>query len=167
MFKAGDIVVHPKYGLRAVKAITENILPDLKGPVYVLRLKRPIPGRFQLLISGEKIKKSGVRYPIGKNEVSQVFQALEDNPKNHLKVYKKEYSIIKEKVYSGNIYKIAEVIRDLEKQNHYESLRVKKDLLQSAREILIEEIMHVQCISKDKVNKLVDNALRKNKKKSR
>lgn len=163
MFKVKDIVIHPGHGVCKITAIAKDILPNIKGPVYVLKPITPTTGQFRLLIAEDKIEVSGLRYPIRKNEVPRLFRILEDSPNDILEDRKKGYPITKEKIYSGDIYKIAEAIRDLENQNNYGTSRLRDDLLQFARKILTEEISHVQGISKDKVNKLIEDALKRKK----
>ena len=165
MFKVNDVVMHSAHGLCKIATITEDILNDVKGPVYVIRPTVPVSGQFRILIAEKNIKSSGVRYPIKKNKLPELFKVLESSPKDILEDCNKEYPKTKEKVYKGDSYKIAESIRDLENQLNHEPFRVKRDLLEHAIKILILEVSYVKGVSKIEANNIIETALRENKKK--
>lgn len=161
MFSIGDTVIHPNHGIRKVESIQNDISTEAKRLIYVLKPNKPIPGNFRLLIPKETIKSSGVHYPINKSKIPSVLQVLEDEPNGLSEDYTRGYDLSKEKIQSGNLYKTAEALRDLEKQKDHKSYSIKEQLLQSARKILVEEISYVKGIHKYEAEELVDNALQK------
>ena len=160
MFKIGDMLIHPGHGACKVDAIQKDASPDISGTMYVLRPKGSAPGNFKILIAEEKIKKSGVRYPISQNQLSRVLQILKDEPDGFFEDSENGYHLTKEKVQSGNPYKIAKAIRILKKDDKHKYSSIKEELLQLAKKKLIDEIAHVKRISKEETNGLIENALR-------
>lgn len=163
MFKVGDIVMHPGCGICKIigKAYNKDSQSSRGEIKYVLTPKKPLPGNFELLISEDKLEECGVRYPIDKHEIPQVFQIFKKNPNDLSDDSKSGYPLTKEKIKTGDIYKIAEVIRDLEARNSSFFFLNSNSLLQSARNIFIEEIAFVETGSKSNIEELIDDTLRK------
>lgn len=156
MFKVKDTVIHPKYGICKITAMRD----DKQGRAYVLKPKRYIPGNFKVLIHEKKIENSGVRHPIKKSKISDILRILGGEPNNISEDCKNGYPLTRERILSNNLYRITEAVRDIEKQNRH-SL-VKEDLLQSARQTLVEEIAYVKRLPKDKVDRLIGSTLKSN-----
>jgi len=163
MFRVGDIVMHPGCGICKVIGMTCNkdSQPKAEEIKYVLKPKKPLPGDFELLISEEKLGECGVHYPIDKHQIPQVFQIFKKNPNDLSDDSKSGYPLTKEKIKTGDIDKIAEVIRDLEARDSSVFFSNSNSLLQSARNIFIEEIAFVEAGSKSNIEKLIDDMLRK------
>lgn len=160
MFKIGDTVIHPGHGPCKVDAIQKDVQSDINGTTYILKPKGSAPGNFRILIAEEKIKKSGVRYPIGQNQISRVLQILKNEPDRSFGNSANGYHLTKEKIQSGNPYKIAKAIRILEKDDNHKYSSIKEELLQSAKKKLIDEIAYVKRFSKEEASMLVKNTLR-------
>ncbi len=161
MFKIGDTVIHPNHGVCKVESIQNDVSTEAKRLIYVLKPNKPIPGNFRLLIPKEAIKGSGVHYPVSKSKIPSILQVLEDEPNDLSEDYTRGCDLSKEKIQSGNLYKTAEALRDLEKQKGHKSYSIKDQLVQSAKKILIEEISYVKSIHKYEAEELIDNALQK------
>lgn len=157
MFHVGDTVIHPGHGICRVEAIQNY----QNKPLYVLKLKgRPAPGDFKILVHEGNVKTIGLRHPISKNKVSAVFRILRKKSGDISKDSDNGYPLTREKVQSGNLYKIAEVVRDMEKQRGSSHISARKGLLASASSLITEEIAFVKKISKDRAQELIDNALK-------
>lgn len=154
MFEIKDTVIHPTHGVCEIYAIQNR----KKQSVYVLRPEKPLPGDFKILIPKTDVENSGVRYPITKRKIVCIFRILAKKPDNVSQDSKKGFPLVKKKIQSGNLYKIAEVIRDL-KGGMYPSTR-KEYLLECAKSMLIEEIAYVRHIPKNRVNKSINRALK-------
>lgn len=157
MFNVGDIIIHPGCGVSKV----EEIQNDTEGRIYILKPKKSAPGNFRIMIPEKTIEESGVHYPVKKNKIPEILEVLEKEPNDLFEDHKTGYKSTKEKLQSGNLYKTAEVLRDLKNEsgNAYSSTR--ESLLESARKVLVEEIAYVYGVSKDEVEKWIDSALKK------
>lgn len=161
MFTIGDTVIHPNHGICKVESIQNDITTEAKRLIYVLRPNKPAPGNLRLLVPQEAIQSSGVHYPLQKGKTGSILQVLEDQPNDISEDYTRGYDLTKEKIQSGNLYKTAEALRDLEKQESHKSYSIKEQLAKSARKMLVEEIAYVRSISKYEVEELINSSLYK------
>ncbi len=140
MFKIGDQVVHPLHGAGIVEAIETR--GDKKEKYYVLRL---FSGSLKVLVPAGRAGQIGVRQVIDKREIAGVFSVLgeEDRPAS-LSNWNHRYRANLQKIRTGNIFAVAEVVRSLMRQELRKGLSSgEKRMLDSAMQILISEIATV------------------------
>jgi RNA polymerase-interacting CarD/CdnL/TRCF family regulator len=167
MYKIGDIVHYPGHGICTIKTIFDKDKVN-GGPTYILK---PINASFKfqgLVLTHKKAKDIGVHYLINKDEAEKVYEILKENPSNLPKNRMKAYLGIKEKIYSGDIFKVTEAIRDLEDSKDIFFILVKSSLEHKAKKILIDELSEVNDISPkeaaDSINKTLLKAKEERKK---
>lgn len=158
MFKVGDIVIHPGQGVCRIKDI---IKASQEGAMYVIKPNKPVPGDFKILVGKNQIEECGIHHPINKRKIPEVLDVLEKEPNDLSEDGQKGFPAAKKKVQNGNLCDAAEALRDLEKcsENKYSS--IKDSLMQAAKKELIEEISYVKKLSKEKVDKLIDERLKR------
>ncbi|MBO8129340.1 MAG: CarD family transcriptional regulator [Peptococcaceae bacterium] len=158
MFKIGDKVVYPMHGAGIIESIEEKEILGEKQQYYVLRL--PI-GSMRVMVptaSGENI---GLRQVIDRKEVQKVFGVLKDHSSSPMPGnWNRRYRANLEKIKSGNIYKVAEVVRNLARREREKGLSSgEKRMLESARQILISELVLAAEIEEDKARTMLDEML--------
>lgn len=163
MFKIGDTVIHPVHGFCSVKSIAQDKHLDMNDCVFILKLRKSLPGDLKILVPSNKIKESGIRYPVNKHKIPYILNVLENPQEKLITNNTKSYFTVKEKIRSGDIYRIAEVVRDLKKNNNAEVAQERNKLAQTAGNKLVNEIAYSVKISKDKAKDLVTKALKKRK----
>ncbi|MFQ5952308.1 MAG: CarD family transcriptional regulator [Candidatus Omnitrophota bacterium] len=165
MFKMGDTVIHPVHGFCSVKSVAQGAPPDIDGCVFVLKPGKSSPGDFKILLSADEVEKSGIRYPVDKEKILDVLMILKSDPEELTDDSGKRYFALEEKIRSGDIYKIAEVVRDLKRGNNQSVLQKMSSIAQLARGKLVDEISYVRKASLKEANRLIDNALKAKSKK--
>ncbi|MDI6709784.1 MAG: CarD family transcriptional regulator [Thermoanaerobacterales bacterium] len=157
MFKIGDKVVYPMHGAGVIEAIEEKEILGERHQYYVLRL--PI-GNMKVMVptsSGEGI---GLRQVIGMEEVQEVFGILKSNSTQMPGNWNRRYRANLEKIKSGNIYEVAEVVRNLARREREKGLSSgEKRMLDSARQILISELVLATELEEDKARTILDQML--------
>lgn len=157
MFKIGDKVVYPMHGAGVIEAIEEKEILGERQQYYVLRL--PI-GNMKVMVptsSGEGI---GLRQVIGMEEVQEVFGILKSNSTQMPGNWNRRYRANLEKIKSGNIYEVAEVVRNLARREREKGLSSgEKRMLDSARQILISELVLATELEEDKARTILDQML--------
>gem|GEM_PF-6432639 len=146
-----------------MKATAQDIHPDIDGRVFILKPFKPSPGDFKILLSANEVKKAGVRYPVDKKEVSSILKVLENSPKELMDNSEKAYSIAREKIRSGDIHKIVEVVRDMAKEDNLTFTQEENKLAETACARLTEEIAFSVKIPKNEARSLVEGSLKKQK----
>ena len=116
MFNVGDKIVYPMHGAGTIDSIEEKDILGEKQSYYILRM----PGEVKVMIPTAKAAEVGVRNIIDKQSAEKVIGILEQDETQMDKNWNKRYRDNMEKMKSGDIYEVADVVRNLsfkQKQN--------------------------------------------------
>lgn len=154
MFKIGDKVVYPMHGAGVVEAIEEREILGESKQYYVLRL--PI-GNMKVMVPTSSGEEVGLRGVIDQEEVQKVFGLLKDEVTSMPVNWNRRYRANLEKIKSGNIYEVAEVVRNLACRDRERGLSSgEKRMLESARQILISELVLATELEEEKARTMLD-----------
>jgi len=139
MFKIGDVAVYPAHGVAVVENIENKEISGSSHIFYILRL---LENDMTIMIPQDNAPNVGLRGVIPRGEVSEVYKILKKKRTRAAKqTWNRRHRKYMEKIKSGSIYEIAEVLRDLY------LLKLNKDLsfgerkvLDTARSLLIKEL---------------------------
>ena len=155
MFSVGDRVVYPMHGAGVIEAIEEKEILGAKKNYYVMKL--PL-GEMKVLIPIDNISQVGLRGVIEKNEVSQVFVVLQGEQPEMSANWNRRYRNHLEKIKSGDIYEVAEVVRNLMLRDREKGLSTgESKMLDTARQILISELILVQGVEQAEITTVLDD----------
>ncbi|MDH7577110.1 MAG: CarD family transcriptional regulator [Bacillota bacterium] len=152
MFKVGDQVVHPMHGAGVIETVESR--GEEKKEYYVLRL---FSGNLKVLIPAEKADQIGVREVINENQIPGVLKVLAkvDQSKSALN-WNHRYRANLEKIRTGNVFAVADVVRNLMRQELNKGLSSgEKRMLESARQILVSELVLAGKMDPEKVESLI------------
>ncbi len=154
MFNVGDNVVYPMHGAGVIEAIEEKeILGDSKR-YYVMKM--PI-GEMKVMIPMDNVERIGLREVIAKGEVNEVFQVLKSPDEITSANWNRRYRANMDKIKSGSIFKVAEVIRSLIIREKEKGLSTgERKMLDTAKQILMSELIMVQDLDKTEVLKYLE-----------
>ncbi|MEW6080828.1 MAG: CarD family transcriptional regulator [Bacillota bacterium] len=157
MFKVGDKVVYPMHGAGVIEAIEEKeILGEYKR-YYVMRL--PI-GEMKVMIPTSNVEGIGLREVIDEQEVEKVFDVLKASKGKMSTNWNRRYRANLEKIKSGDIYEVAEVVRNLAIRDKEKGLSTgERKMLDSARQILVSELVLAKGIEESQANVILDEVL--------
>jgi len=108
MFSVGDKIVYPMHGAGTIDSIEEKDILGEKQSYYILRM----PGDVKVMIPTAKAEEVGVRNVIDKSSAEKVISVLEQNETDMDKNWNKRYRDNMDKMKSGDIYEIADVVRN-------------------------------------------------------
>ncbi|MDD4109702.1 MAG: CarD family transcriptional regulator [Prolixibacteraceae bacterium] len=157
MFKIGDKIVYPMHGAGIIEGIEEKEILGEKRNYYVLRM--PI-GEMKVMVPIANVDTIGLRKVIDDDEVSKVFNILrqEDSPMSDN--WNRRYRNNMEKIKSGNVYELAEVVRNLAARDKEKGLSTgEKKMLDSARQILLSELVLAKDEEEDHIKNLLQQYL--------
>ncbi len=155
MFSVGDRVVYPMHGAGIIESIEEKEILGAIKKYYVMKL--PL-GEMKVLIPIDNIALVGLRGVIEKDEVSQVFVILQGDQPEMSTNWNRRYRNHLEKIKSGDIYEVAEVVRNLMLRDREKGLSTgESKMLDTARQILISELILVQGQESAHLNTILDN----------
>lgn len=158
MYKVGDKVVYPMHGAGVIEAIEEKEVLGERRQYYILRL--PV-GDMKVMIpisgSGNGI---GLREVIDDDGVEKVMSILGEESTTMSGNWNRRYRANLEKIKSGDIYKVAEVVRNLFKRDKEKGLSSgERKMLESARQILLSELVLAVEVEEEKAQTLIEKAL--------
>jgi len=157
VFKIGDRVVYPMHGAGIIEAIEErDFLGEMKE-YYVMKL--PFGG-MKVMVPMNNVANIGLRQVVGMAEIDKVFNILKDRQKIVVTTWNRRVKANMDKIKSGDIYEVAEVVRNLALQDKEKKLSTgERRLLENARQILISEMVLVQNMEEQKVAILINELL--------
>ena len=164
MFKIGDKVSHPSFGVGNIKNIEEKKVLGKRENYYVLNL---LVNEMTLMIPVSKAKEIGLRHIIDPKAIPEILDILgtkidEDMEEN----YKQRIKSQAEMVDSGDILKVAQVVKNYIHRDSQEKLSsTERGLYERARKILTAEISVACNIEKNKAKYLIKDAINKSGKK--
>ncbi len=156
MFNVGDKIVYPHHGAGIVERIEEKIVNGQKKTFFVLSL---CGGDLKVTVPEESTQSVGLRSVISKKEVKMVLEVLSQEQSQMPTNWNHRYKKNRDKLRSGSIYEVAEVVRNLTIREREKGLSTgEKRMLNQARQILLSEIIYVLNIDNDKAMSMLEEA---------
>jgi len=155
-FSIGDKVVHPQHG----------------AAIIVKKVKQTVAGNrqdyFQLEIATDQLTvfvpiasiEDTIRPVINKNQARKVFSLFKEPPQEAGSNWSRWYKVLNEKMTSGDIYQVAEVVRDLTYSQQTKGISpALKRMLSKARLTLTSELRFALNVDEEEATKKLDRAL--------
>jgi CarD family transcriptional regulator len=156
-FKVGDTVVYPHHGAAQIDAIETR---TIKGRIMEYLVLRVAQGDLVVRVPAENVDLVGVRDVVGKEGLEHVFDVLRQPHTEEPTNWSRRYKANSEKLASGDVIRVAEVVRDLSRRDAERGLSAgEKRMLANARHILISELALAEQTNEDKAEALLDEVL--------
>ena len=156
MFNVGDKIVYPMHGAGVIDAIEEKDILGEKQAYYILKM----PGEVKVMVPTAKAEEIGVRSIIDKSSAEKVFRVLESDETEMSMNWNKRYRDNMDKMKSGDIYKIADVVRNLSFKQKEKGLSTgEKKMLNNAKQILVSELVLTEHATQDEIEQMVDSKI--------
>ena len=158
MFNIGDKVVYPMHGAGIIQDIEEKNILGEKTAYYIIKM----PGEVKVMVPTAKEEEIGMRNIIDGETASKVFQVLETDSTEMSLNWNKRYRDNMEKMKSGDIYEVADVVRNLSFKQKERGLSTgEKKMLLNAKQILVSELTLAENAQKEAIEELVDSKIDK------
>lgn len=154
VFEIGAKVVYPMHGAGVIESIEEReVLGELQR-YYIMRM--PI-GDMKVMIPVNNVEGIGLREVVNGEELKRVFEILRDQKTKMSTNWNRRYRANLEKIKSGDIYEVAEVVRNLAHRDREKGLSTgERKMLDNARQILISELVLAQGIAETAARNVLD-----------
>ncbi len=157
VFDIGDKVVYPHHGAAIVERREVKEVKGEKREYLVLRLAY---GDLILNVPIDNTEGVGLREVINDEEVEEVFAVLRKKEARMPTNWSRRYKNHSEKLRSGDIYQVAEVVRNLSIRDKDKGLSAgEKRMLGRARQILVSELTFALNVNEEQAEKRLDEAL--------
>lgn len=156
-FNIGDRVVYPMHGAGIIEAIEEKEVLGERHRYYIMKL--PI-GEMKVMIPMDNVEEIGLREIIDDEGVAKVFDILRGEMSSMSQNWNRRYRANMEKIKSGDIFEVAEVVRNLAIRDREKGLSTgERKMLDNARQILVSELVLAQGATEEQVETTLENLL--------
>jgi CarD family transcriptional regulator len=138
-FKVGDKAVYPAQGVAEVVSIEERDIAGARQRFYVLRI---LDTDRRIMVPVKNAQTVGLRQVISEDEIREIFEILRERTVAFdNQTWNRRYRGFMDKIKTGSIYDVAEVMRDLYRLKAEKSLSFgEKRMLDTARTLIVKEI---------------------------
>jgi len=156
-FEAGDKVIYPNHGLGIVERIEEKTILGTTCGFYHLRI---VANDTTVLVPVSNVDGVGLRRAISDEEVERLFGLLGDGKIDNHQNWKGRFKDNSDKMRSGSIYEVADVLKSLTFLAKSKSLSFReKRMLDRAKFLIISEVSEVMRETAAAIEGRVDRAL--------
>jgi CarD family transcriptional regulator len=158
-FKVGDKVVYPHHGAATIIKKERIDFDGEKQDYFVLEVATD---QLTVRVPTVKALDLGVRPVISKTVARRVFATFKDDPQEAGSNWSRWYKLLTEKINSGDIFQVAEVVRDLTYAQQIKGISpALKRMLAKARLIIVSELRFALVLEEEEAIKRLDRALPK------
>ncbi|MFM9018329.1 MAG: CarD family transcriptional regulator [Actinomycetota bacterium] len=157
MFEVGDKVVYPHHGAGTVLAKEVHEIRGERREYLTIEILQP---QMTVMVPCENAETAGLRPVINERAVNEVLAVLAADGSEMPAQWNQRFKRNQEKLRSGDILELAEVVRNLERRAQDARLSPgEMQMLERARRVLVSELMYARNIDEDTANKLIDDVL--------
>ena len=158
-FKAKDYVVYPKHGVGQILSINNKTIGGIEVQCYDIKFEK------DKAVGLLPINKQSHLRPLSTvNQVNKSISILKGKPKIKRSMWSRRAQEYEQKITSGKIYDLAEVVRDLNKGDDLmvDQSYSERQLFEKAYERILSEFQIVLNLSYEDIQKKLNKALRRN-----
>jgi CarD family transcriptional regulator len=159
VFKIGDKAVYPGHGVGVIDAIESKQISGREHTFYILRI---LENGMTIMIPRDNIEAVRLREVIRKIDVSKVIHILKDRDVTvDNQTWNRRYREYMEKINTGSIYEIAEVLRDLHLLKADKELSFgERKIMDTAKNLLVKELAIARDVKESDILKEINTIFR-------
>jgi len=158
-FKVGEKLVYPNHGVTVVEQIGESPIMGAGDVYYHLRL---LGNNSRLMVPTQNTDRVGLRRLYQQKEIRSLFSLLEQRVAKSHTDWKGRYRENLEKMKTGRLEDVAEVLKNLNEVSKKKSLSFReKKMYDRAKYLLVSEVAIVKGIPEPEAEKLIQKSLEK------
>ena len=159
VFKPKDYVVYPKHGVGQILSISAKTIGGIEVQCYDIKFEK------DKAVGLLPINKQSFLRPLSTiNQVNKCISILKSKPKIKRSMWSRRAQEYEQKITSGKIYELAEVVRDLNKGDDImvDQSYSERQLFEKAYERMSSEFQIILNISLEETHKKLNKALKRN-----
>ncbi len=158
MFKVGDLAVYPAHGVGKIEAIETKDIGGASQDFYIMRI---LENDMKIMIPVQNADAVGLRPLIQSDEVGKVYAILQSREISvNSATWNRRYREYMEKIKTGSIFELAEVLRDLTVlQGDKELSFGERKMLETARTLLVTEVAIAKGVDEAIISEEIDGLL--------
>ena len=158
-YKIKDYIVYPKHGVGQILSVSSKTIGGIEVQCYDIKFEK------DKAIGLLPINKQSHLRPLATiNQVNKSISILKSKPKIKRSMWSRRAQEYEQKITSGKIYDLAEVVRDLNKGDDLmvDQSYSERQLFEKAYERILSEFQIVMSVSLEETQKKLDKALKRN-----
>tara|TARA_B100001013_G_scaffold213948_1_gene130247 strand:+ start:365 stop:1090 length:726 start_codon:yes stop_codon:yes gene_type:complete len=159
IYKSKDYIVYPKHGVGQILSFSSKTIGGIEVQCYDIKFEK------DKAIGLLPINKQSHLRPLATiNQVTKCITILKGKPKIKRSMWSRRAQEYEQKINSGKIYELAEVVRDLNKGNDViiDQSYSERQLFEKAYERILTEFQITLNLSHEDTQKKMDKALKRN-----
>ncbi|HJL46322.1 MAG TPA: CarD family transcriptional regulator, partial [Polyangiaceae bacterium LLY-WYZ-15_(1-7)] len=160
-FKVGDKAVYPAQGVAEVVSIEEKEIAGNPQKFYVLKI---LDTDRKIMVPVSNAENVGLRPPISEEDIREIFVILKEQTiAFDNQTWNRRYRGFMDKIKTGSVFDVAEVMRDLYRLKAEKSLSFgERKMLETARNLIVKEIAVARRKSEEKVTAEIEKIFETN-----
>jgi CarD family transcriptional regulator len=160
-FKVGETVVYPHHGAARVEAIETRLIRGEERQYLVLKVTQgDLKNELTVRVPVDAVEDLGVRDVVSREGLEKVYNVLRQPYTEEPTNWSRRYKANVEKLASGDVIKVAEVVRDLWRRDKDRGLSAgEKRLLSKAKNILISEVKLAERTDENQAEAILNEVL--------
>ena len=157
MYSVGDKVVYPHHGAGKIMKIEKM---DVRGQDREYLTIQILHNDMTVMVPVDSADRAGLRKVVCADTVEEVLAVLRGHPTKMPKNWSRRYKHNRDKLKTGDIFEVAEVVRNLAIRLGDKGLSTgEKQMYSKAKKILASEVMYARDMSEDEANEFLDGVL--------
>src|SRR3978361_1707307 len=156
-YAIGDNVVYPHHGAgKVLKKENKTVLGECREYLTIKILHNDMT----VMVPCENATKAGLRRVIDDEAVAKVLAVLRDDVSQMPKNWNRRFKHNRDKIKTGDVYELAEVVRNLAIREHEKGLSTgEKKMLTRAKKSLASELMYALEMGEGEAEEYIDNLI--------
>ena len=157
-FNVGETVVYPNHGAAVIEDLETRTIKGEEKLYLVLRIISQ--NDLVVRVPAANLDLVGVRDVVDEKGLKKVFEVLRQPHTEEPANWSRRYKANLEKLHSGNVLKVAEVVRDLWRRERDRGLSAgEKRMLAKARQILVSELALAEKVDEERAEQMLEEVL--------
>jgi CarD family transcriptional regulator len=158
MFEKGDTVVYPHHGAGVILDVVEQ---DFLGTPRLYYSIRILHNDMSVMVPVDASERAGIRPVISEPEVEEVLGVLRDDPTRMPKDWNRRIKHNREKIKTGDILELADVVRNLALRDYEKGLSTgEKQMFGKVKSILASELMCAKHMAAEEAHRFLEGVLK-------
>jgi CarD family transcriptional regulator len=157
MFRVGDTVVYPHHGAGRILEVVEQDCEGVPRRYYSIQI---LHNDMTVMVPVDSVERAGIRPVISEPEVDDVLGVLREGPTRMPVNWNRRVKHNREKIKSGDVFEIADVVRNLALRDCEKGLSTgEKQMFGKVKRILASELMYAKHLCEDDALSFLDGIL--------
>jgi len=157
LYSVGDKVVYPHHGAGKIMKIEQKEVLGQQRDYLTIQI---LHNDMTVMVPVENADRAGLRKVIESDVVERVLEVLRGDPTKMPKNWSRRYKHNRDKLKTGDIFEVAEVVRNLAIRHADKGLSTgEKQMFSKAKKILASELMYARDFAEEEANAFLESVL--------